>query len=113
MQVWTEPSYQSYDIGAEYVRKDLVKKYNKDYPMIIKARMETIIEKYIVVEASYGSLRGYLSFGPPTESLKKIDIEVTKYLNLINKMKNIIIHYLYKPGGIMQKKVSNRFQKMC
>jgi len=116
MQVWTEPSYQSHEIGAEHVRNDLIEKYSSKHPSVQKDKIIHIVCKHIYENMTFGSLRGYASFGPPLESIKKIENDIKKelsYILLSNKLLPLMVHHLHKPGGFMQKKTSERFKSMC
>jgi len=116
MQVWTEPSYQSHEIGAEYVRRELLTKYSSNHSSVQKDKIIHIIHKHIEANMQFGSLRGWCTFGPPLELIKKIEKDIKKelsYILLSNKLLPLMVHYLYKPGGAMQKKTSQRFNSMC
>ena len=110
------PWYEFQGPTAEYVRKDVL-----SYLNIIKVgNVEFEEEKQKIIKDSilkiipdsrndFGSFRGYVSFNVKRE----LAVEVTKevkiryaYLIIEKKFIPFVTHQLYKPGGIMAKKIA-------
>jgi len=110
------PWYEYQGPTAEYVRKDVL-----SYLNIIKVgNVEFEEEKQKIIKDSilkiipdsrndFGSFRGYASFNVKRE----LAVEVTKevkiryaYLIIEKKFIPFATHQLYKPGGIMAKKIA-------
>ena len=110
------PWYETGGPNAEYVRKDVLYYLN-----IIKVgKVEFEEEKQKIIKDSilkiipdsrndFGSFRGYASFNVKRELAVEVTKEVKiRYAYLIIEKKFIpsVIHQLYKPGGIMAKKIA-------
>lgn len=109
------PWYESRGPNAEYVRKDVL-----SYLNIIKVgNVEFEEEKQKIIKDSvlkiipdsrndFGSFRGYSSFSVRRELAEEVIKEVKiryAYLIIEKKFTPFVIHQLYKPGGIMAKKI--------
>jgi len=112
----SEPWYQSSGPSAEYVRKDVLgyMNINKVGWVEFEKEKQKIIQdcllKIIPADRNdFGSYRGYASSGMhytlATEVIKEVRI---CYASLIieKKFLHFVIHQLYKPGGIMMRKVA-------
>ena len=108
------PWYECQGPSAAEVREDVLshinivnkKKSNSEKDKIIKDALMKIIPDS---RNDFGSYRGYSTFGVKAELAKEVIKEVRKkYALLIIEKKFIpfVTHQLYKPGGIMAKKVA-------
>ena len=108
------PWYECQGPNAKKVREDVLNhinivnknKSNSEKDKIIKDALMKIIPDS---RNDFGSYRGYSTFGVKAELAKEVIKEVRKgYALLIIEKKFIpfVTHQLYKPGGIMAKKVA-------
>lgn len=108
------PWYECQGPSAKEVREDVLNhinivnknKSNSEKDKIIKDALMKIIPDS---RNDFGSYRGYSTFGVKAELAKEVIKEVRKgYALLIIEKKFIpfVTHQLYKPGGIMAKKVA-------
>tara|TARA_B110000444_G_scaffold178245_1_gene166914 strand:+ start:345 stop:743 length:399 start_codon:yes stop_codon:yes gene_type:complete len=110
------PWYEYQGPNAEEVRKDVLScmnivkigkdQYEKEKDKIIQDALMKIIPDS---RNDFGSYRGYATFGVKKELTNEVIEEVRKgYALLIIEKKFIpfVTHQLYKPGGIMAKKVA-------
>jgi hypothetical protein len=108
--------YECQGPNAEEVRKDvlsfmniikLVKdEYEKEKDKIIQDALMKIIPD---TRNDFGSYRGYATFGVKTEISNEVIKEVRKgyaLLTIEKKFIPVVTHQLYKPNGIMAKKIA-------
>jgi len=110
------PWYEFHGPCACEVRKDVlycmnIIKNNKD---IYQQEKDKIIQDALMKiipdsRKDFGSYRGYYTFGVKKEITNDVIKEVRKCYALLTIEKNfipIVRHQLYKPGGIMAKKIA-------
>jgi hypothetical protein len=108
------PWYECQGPSAKEVREDVLshinivnkKKSNSEKDKIIKDALMKIIPDS---RNDFGSYRGYSTFGVKAELAKEVIKEVRKEYALLiieKKFMPFVIHHLYKPGGIMAKKIA-------
>ena len=123
MQVWyenmNEPCYENTGPTAEYVRDEVEKSYwklwKKGEPELNCLLIQKCIDRIIPeTRNDFGSWRGYTSFRMKEKLINRVrmlydkEIEDAKIL-LSEKFIPFVQHKLYKPGGIMTKKIEERF----
>ena len=110
------PWYECQGPNAEEVRKDVLSfmniiklgkdEYEKEKDKIIQDALMKIIPD---TRNDFGSYRGYATFGVKTEISNEVIKEVRKgyaLLTIEKKFIPVVTHQLYKPNGIMAKKVA-------
>ena len=110
------PWYECQGPNAEEVRKDVLSfmniiklgkdEYEKEKDKIIQDALMKIIPD---TRNDFGSYRGYATFGVKTEIANEVIKEVRKgyaLLTIEKKFIPVVTHQLYKPNGIMAKKIA-------
>ena len=110
------PWYECQGPNAEEVRKDVLSfmniiklgkdEYEKEKDKIIQDALMKIIPD---TRKDFGSYRGYATFGVKTEITNEVIKEVRKgyaLLTIEKKFIPVVTHQLYKPNGIMAKKIA-------
>ena len=110
------PWYECQGPDAAEVRKDVLSfmniiklgkdEYEKEKDKIIQDALMKIIPD---TRNDFGSYRGYATFGVKTEISNEVIKEVRKgyaLLTIEKKFIPVVTHQLYKPNGIMAKKVA-------
>jgi len=110
------PWYECQGPNAEEVRKDVLSfmniiklgkdEYEKEKDKIIHDALMKIIPD---TRNDFGSYRGYATFGVKTEIANEVIKEVRKgyaLLTIEKKFIPVVTHQLYKPNGIMAKKIA-------
>jgi hypothetical protein len=110
------PWYECQGPNAEEVRKDVLSfmniiklgkdEYEKEKDKIIQDALMKIIPD---TRNDFGSYRGYATFGVKTEISNEVIKEVRKgyaLLTIEKKFIPVVTHQLYKPNGIMAKKIA-------
>ena len=109
------PWYECQGPNAEEVRKDVLSfmniiklgkdEYEKEKDKIIQDALMKIIPD---TRKDFGSYRFYATFGVKTKIANKVINEVRKgyaLLTIEKKFIPVVTHQLYKPNGIMAKKI--------
>jgi hypothetical protein len=96
---------------ANYVREFMYKKIYRQYFMLPELYINRVLLTHISDEnsQSFGSWRGWITFGIATHIGKAIVVDLDKGLQAINKLKQLLYyhlqHCLYKPGGIRMQNI--------
>jgi len=105
-------SYEEQGPDANYVRDYMYKKIHKQYSVLPDLYINRVILTHIPdTLQSFGSWRGWGTFGMPTHIGKAIVVDLDRGLQALNKLKQLLYyhlqHYLYKPGRIRVKNIQN------
>jgi hypothetical protein len=101
MSLWEEEGPD-----ANYVREFMYKKFQMQYFMLPELYIKRILLTHIPDDnsQSFGSWRGWITFGIATHVGKAIVVDLDKGLLAFNKLKQLLSyhlqHCLYKPGSI-------------
>ena len=102
--------YEEQGPDANYVRDYMYKKVHKQYSVLPDPYINRVLLTHIPnALQTFGSWRGWGTFGMPTHIGKAIVSELDSGLQALNKIKQLLYlqHYLYKPGSTRAKNIQN------
>ena len=104
--------YEEQGPDANYVRDYMYKKVRKQYIVLPDLYINRVLLTHIPdTLQSFGSWRGWGTFGMPTYIGKAIVDDLDKGLQAMDKLEHLLHchfqHYLYKPGSIRARNIQN------